>query len=260
MSGLFGGKGVKVPELPKTFIKLQAAQFKLLSEQAAITRQASRQSNALSNFFAEQAGLVKTVTKNKKGQKVISYDLSPEAKAEQEQAHNIQQMLNERTMAALKGELPVDPALERELTSKEQTLRERLQAQFGPGYETSTPGIQTLDEFFRSSEGLRYSARRDQLTLAEQLGLANKEGINSSNAMMANLTRASTIGDPLQVGAGFGSTAAGVGQGLIPYIQQQQLGLNASIANAQLQGQQGAGIGNLLGTVFGAVFPGFGVK
>ncbi len=87
----------------------------------------------------------------------------------------IERGMNERTLAALRGELPVDPALLRDLEREEGTLRESLLKQLGTGYETSSAGIETLGQFAQRRQSILEGARRGDLSLAEQLSLARGE-------------------------------------------------------------------------------------
>ncbi len=60
-----------------------------------------------------------------------------------------------RTLAALKGELPVDPAVEQDITRGRQELMEELRNRLGPGFETSDPGLRALAEFDRNATAIR---------------------------------------------------------------------------------------------------------
>ena len=64
-----------------------------------------------------------------------------------------------RQDAALKGEVPISPALEKELAKKRSALTESLARKLGPNWETSTSGIQALRAFDESAELLREEAR-----------------------------------------------------------------------------------------------------
>lgn len=228
---------------------LQAQQAALLKQQAAIINKGYQQQQKMMPFFAKQAGF--TLKYDKKGN-IIGADPIVDPLAEQNK--EIQAKLNQRTLDALNGNLPVDPALERDLQKQETTLRERLGSQFGPGYETSTPGSDTLGEFFKTSEGLRSAARTGQLTLSEQLGLSRSEADRAGQAQSLNIMRGSTIGDPLSFATGNAQAAQGFGQAQVPYIQQRQMELNASVQNAQNSMSIFGGIGNILGMGFGALF------
>lgn len=79
--------------------------------------------------------------------------------------------LLERSKAALEGRLDVNPGLVRQLGESRDLLREGLRKQLGPGFETSTPGIEALAKFRQSESEILEGARRGDLTLAEQLSL-----------------------------------------------------------------------------------------
>ena len=96
---------------------------------------------------------------------------APPTEAEQ-LAQEIELEFLRRSQAALAGELPVDPALERALEEGRGTLEESLRRQLGPGFATSTPGIEALANFDQRAEELRSGARRAELTVSEQLGQA----------------------------------------------------------------------------------------
>lgn len=149
----------------------------------------------------------------------------------------------ERTRAALAGELPVNPALLRELGEQEETLRETLRKQLGPGFETSSPGIEALATQSQRREELIEGARRGDLTLAEQLGIA-RQGSNeqSINQLLARVGGAANFQNPLI--SQFGSA-----QQPFQFNRQQQFQANA--ANAQLSAQSQQGIGQFLGLAAG---------
>lgn len=78
----------------------------------------------------------------------------------------------DRYQKALKGELPVDPTLERALTENKKTLQESMLKKLGPGWETSTSGLQALAEYDKRAEELRSAARQGTITEGEQQGYA----------------------------------------------------------------------------------------
>lgn len=85
-----------------------------------------------------------------------------------------EQLLLERQNAALRGELPVNPALLSDLDEQEAQLRESLLQNLGTGYETSTPGIEALSEFGERKAAILEATRRDDIAGAG--GLANQMG------------------------------------------------------------------------------------
>lgn len=167
------GTDVTVPGPTPQEISIQEEQLAILRQQQQIVNASIRQQELLAPFLFESAGLIPQIDPDTGEITGFDREVDPLDDLRQE----IEQGFLERTQAALAGELPINPALERALEEQGEELNERLRKQLGPGFETSTPGIESLDAFFRSSEELREGARRGDLTLAEQLGLA-REGSN----------------------------------------------------------------------------------
>jgi hypothetical protein len=235
------GSKVSVPGPTPEERDLQRNQAELLALQRQIIEEQRAQNRIILPFLAAQEGF--DVTTDDNGN-ITGITQRAEETAKRAQEAEITRLLGERSLAALRGELPVDPALEKDLQTQEQELKNQLTTQFGPGYETSTPGIQALEEFRRTSEILRSGARTGQLTLAEQLGITREQQAQFSRQSSGDVLRTSAIGDPLTFAGAFGQTARGYGQAQIPFIQQRQMQLQASIANAQSSaGLLGAGIG-----------------
>jgi hypothetical protein len=237
------GSKVNVPPPTPEERELQRNQAELLALQRQIIEQQRAQNAVLLPFLAEQEGYDVEVDGQGNITKIVKRFDPDDAKRKE-----LESGFLDRSLKALKGELPVDPALEESLQKQEEDLRNRLSAQLGPGYETSTPGIETLAEFMRSSEILREGARTGQLTLAEQLGITRDQQEMFRRQSSQDVLRQSSIGDPLTFAGAFGQTARGFGQAQVPFIQHRQMQLNASIANAQsANGLMGAGIGALGG-------------
>jgi hypothetical protein len=233
---------VDVPPPSSQEKALQEQQAALLSEQTSILQQQRQLQQALLPILGQQYGF--EFSFDEQGNVTGVTETDPESR---ERRSEILKLEEERSLAALKGDLPVDPVLERNIEQQEQTLRERLERQFGPGYETSTPGIETLDQFFQSSEGLRYGARTGQLTLAEQLALARQGSELSSGGAAGSFSNA-TLGQQLGLAGAFGQGAAGYGQAQQGYQFDRQLRTSGSIAQEQLMQKFYSGIGDLAGT------------
>lgn len=191
----------------------------------------------------------------------------------------IDKLLQERTLKALKGELEIDPALERDLAKQEETLRDTLRAQLGPGYETSSPGIEALQAYQEGANVLRSQARRGELTLSEQLSMARQgidvalgnQVLSASQAPMPgvdplgaggfsfgvnrttaanDMTLAQLIsGGNMSIAGGLGQVAAGFQMPIGTMQRDREMQLQASIANSQ---NNMAGLG-ALGSVFGSI-------
>lgn len=208
--------------------------------------QQQEQQKILLPFFAEQEGF--DVELDTEGNLT---SISRRADPDEAKRKELETAFLDRSLAAMRGELPVDPALEDSLAAGEQQLREKLQTQFGPGYETSSPAIESLEQFRQSAETLRSEARTGQLTLAEQLGITREQQRQFTTQSSADALRTSAIGDPLTFAGAFGQVARGYGQAQVPYQQQRQMQVQASISNRQQNmALIGAGIG-AAGTIFG---------
>lgn len=241
------GGSNKVPGPSAEERSLQRNQAELLALQRSIIEQQQAQQKVLLPFFAEQEGFDVTLDDNGN---IASISRTP---TETEQLREtLDKELAERSLAALRGELPVDPGLERNLSRQEETLRERLARQFGPGFETSSAGIETLGDFEANRESLRSAARRGELTLAEQLGVAREQQNDFSRMTSQDFLRQIGSGDPLTRAGAFGQVASGFGAAQAPFIQQRQMQFQANQSRqSNIFGLIGAGIGaagSLLGT------------
>jgi hypothetical protein len=125
-----------------------------------------------------------------------------------------ERLLLERQGAALRGELPVAPALLSDLDQQEEDLRASLLENLGTGFETSTPGIEALAEFGERKNAILEATRRDDIAgagaQANQMGgfLESLSGSRSARAAGAgqlpfqnasNLSQiANSLSGPLQ--------------------------------------------------------------
>lgn len=185
------------------------------------------------------------------------YRLNATAQAAADQQNQIAAQLRQRTLDALAGNLPVDPALERGLGEQRRTLEATLRGNLGTGFATSTPGIEALANFDKRAEELRAQQRHDQLTTAEGLRLAGSQV--SSTASTQNLANILGITNAGSVPAGLLSSAAGglspIGSNLLGYSSlenalriAQLTGQNSQSELAQrLAAQDNAGYGSLVG-------------
>ena len=120
-------------------------------------------------FMYEDLGLTRTVDP---GTGEVTFTREGEGWARRQEIQGLQE---ERSLLALKGELPVSPALEKDIARRGRTLHERLRRDLGSGYQSSTPGIQSLAEFGAYSDSLREGARTAELTTAEALSLNRQQ-------------------------------------------------------------------------------------
>lgn len=190
VDAVFGGGDtnvtVKQSEEEKALISQQT---ELISQQLEIAQAQQTLSNALLPITLEQAGLTPEFDDQGNIVGVSETPLTEEEQRIEDLRGDIELGFLERTDAALKGELPVNPALLSDLRDQEEGLREQLRKQLGTGFETSSAGIESLAQFDEDRINLLESARRGDLTLAEQLGIARQtanigaEQVDLSNAL-----------------------------------------------------------------------------
>lgn len=209
---------------------------------------------AMEPIWLQEQGLQKTV--NEDG----SYTYTPVNQELYDKGREIEQLAQDRTLAALKGELPVSPGLERDIADQDRVLRERLNRQFGEGYENSTPGAYQLMEFGKRSNEAREAERRGEianamnLTAGAQNVRANRSNYDPTGNAFGNQTSA--------IGAGsltFGNSGTNYINAQSPYQfdrdMQFQKNLTKYAAKKELQGALiGGGMqlgSQLLGTAAG---------
>ena len=171
----------------------------------------------------------------------------------------------ERQKSALKGELPLPSGLERQFEDDEAILRESLRQQLGPGFETSTAGIQALEEFRRNKEITFDAARRAEITgiqgvtsSKQALAQGTVGGVfgrtESANQFIKGIESGNPVGSFLSNVAGINALPgqpfqgfAQVGQGFGAINAQKQQDRNF-LASLQVQGALSGG--STLGTIF----------
>jgi hypothetical protein len=92
---------------------------------------------------------------------------------------SLTQMMQGRLGKALGGELPDDPRLLRQLEDQEATLQERMRRQLGPGWETSSAGIEAMRQW--------EAYKRETLASAQEAQIRN---YTSMLPTMAGVTQA----------------------------------------------------------------------
>lgn len=214
---------------------LQQEQVQLLREQRGITQEQMRQQELLAPLMYEQFGI--------SPQKDAQGRITGFTRREDPQEREIQSLLRGRTLAALKGDLPVDPGLERQLKEGRVTLEEQLRKQLGTGFSTSSAGIEALANFDQRAKELQSAARTGQLTLAEQLQQARA------------VTRTNDLGSVMGIsqspfaGAGMlGQAATGFNNPLSFFGQQRASADQARMMSAQNAQANRSTLGSLFGT------------
>ena len=154
----------------------------------------------------------------------------------------------ERQKLALAGDLPISPTLERELGEGRESLEQRLRRQLGTGFDVSSPGIEALGDFDRNATELRESARRGEINLTTQLGIAQGGfNVGAQGQSLSQTFGVSQGGLPFT--NSLGSVAGGLGGAAGAFQQDRSLELQAAITNASTLQSLFSGIGNTAGFV-----------
>jgi hypothetical protein len=235
-----GGSKVKYPEISPEERELNRLNLDVVREARLTQAEHARIQDLLAPYIYRAAG----VTPRMEGGRIVGFDQAP-ADALQTQRESLERQLMARSEAAIRGELPLDPGLERGIAEEGRGLNMTLRQQLGPGFETSTPGAQARAEFAKRASELRASARRGELTLAEQLGLQRGQ-MNQAQQARQYQQIASTLGIGQPNIAGTGTLLSGIASGMAPYAAQRQGQFQASLYNAQQPG-----VGDFLGGVLG---------
>jgi hypothetical protein len=234
-----GSSGPSAPPPPSDEEKaLQRKQAESLDQQNALLKQQMQTQQLLAPYIYKQAGIT---PKMDAAGNITGFDEIPDPNATLR--NSIETQLLQRSNAALSGQLPVDPYLTRSLGEEETSLRNRLSAQLGTGYETSTPGSRALADFSQRKSELLSAAGRGDLTLAEQLSQARMG--TSLDAQNTLLNRALIPGGQMgTMGQLFGQNASAFGAAARPMQSDRMATLQAmmsSAANSQ------AGMNSLIG-------------
>jgi hypothetical protein len=102
-------------------------------------------------------------------------------------AYTIQQLANERTLKAMKGELEIDPAVEQDIASEEERTRADLLKNLGTGYEVSTPGMKRLEEMKAKANALRSQLRHGEISMAEGVSAGRRGELSNIAGNYQNL-------------------------------------------------------------------------
>ena len=165
-------------------------------------------------------------------------------------AYDILGLQQERQIKALKGELPVSPALEAEIEKKKAGLIENLSGRLGPNWQTSTAGIQTMSEFNKTAGLLREEARRGEIAQGAGQTLAGQEA--QQGAALAKQTAYGNYANRMLPLTGAATDA------MQPYQYYAGLQNQAAQYNAQASAAQQAGLMGGLGQLAGAGLSAYG--
>lgn len=265
---LAGGKqkATQAPAPTPNSAEQQALQVQtqIMQQQLALAREQQSQANQLTPLILSQGGYEVTPgTQAGEGQHVLniggtSYVVgrSSSDRALDDLNNQIATESGQRTLAGLRGEIPVDPAVEQDLSRREQEIRERLLRQLGPGYEQSDPGIRALEEFKRGANSIRYQVRHGEMSSANAMSAGAQNLIEGRRASSAGFARSTQ--DPYQLTAGLLGQSASTAGSLLDSGQRErffntQLTAQRRAGNAAMIGQGVSGLVGAGGAIGGAI-------
>lgn len=219
----------------------QTQAFENYFEEAGFQRDLSRQ---LLPFLLEESGIkqVKDPTTGK-----ITYEKIPPLESEQ-LSKQVETEANKRTLAAIKGELPVSPALEKELSGQEAETKAALLEQLGPGYETGTPGIEALARERQRQSSIREAVRFGELSSLNAIGQARAgQRYGKSGQLYEEIAGA---GVPEQQAAGMFATGGQLYEGPINRALQERM-YQRAVLDQEKQRKRAGRMALLTSLIFG---------
>jgi len=205
--------------------------------------------NAIFNTIDPETGELKDPSLRKGA--VIGFEKSQDINTQMREGIETQYLT--RVQKALSGELPEDPALIAQLGEQEDALHESLRQQLGPGWQTSSPGIEAISKFEEGKYKLLAAARRGDLTLGEQLS-QSRENVNLNRAQMGY---AGALAGSQYGAQGAGRLAGGYGtagsqQGNLR-LGSEQLRFGDMASRRAASAQRSAGMWGGIGNIFGSL-------
>lgn len=230
------GKDDELPGLSDEERGLLDAQIDAIRQGLGISENLASIQKFLQPILFEEAGF-KPIMENGE---IVGFE--PTGKGERaEQLATLRSGFLERAQAALAGDLPIDPALMRDLKERESAFEKQLVQEFGSkeGAFKSTSGQQFFSRFGESQEIVKDKARRADLTMATQLGL--QTGAAEEDLLRSRLFSAQSIAG-FVTGQGFNQAAQGFGSAQQSLAQNRQF-LAGIQENRRSQAQSNLGVG-----------------
>ncbi len=209
---LFGVDEPEVPGLDPTSQAIQQQQLETLQKSTALQK-------AFLPFQLEEMGFVRG--DDGKLRQLTEEERLERMTPEQRRAFETQQLFDERTLAALRGETTF-PGLERDILRGETLLGEDIARR---GQRGGTAEAQRESAFTESALISRDEARRAEI--------ANLTGVGTG----FNAAQQSLLGNQLSLMSGLAQGGlpfiSAAQQSLIPGLQQQQLGFQSALSKQQ---------------------------
>ncbi len=213
-----GSPRINYPDASASEEALRGKQVEALTQQNQMLMESYQQQKALEPLFYEAAGLVPT--KDEKG-KIVGFTKAPLTE-EQQLQNEINKLELTRSKQALAGELPLDPAVERQFTEAGTDLEERMLRQYGGNWRDTTSGRTAMANYAQRKAETVSALQHGDIGMYEGLSMARQGQLDAQTQQL--LQRASFVpGSLAQGGLTFGQSAAGYTP-LLAQIQEDRKG------------------------------------
>lgn len=228
----------------------------------------------LSMQEAQQEYQNKQLQLAQEAQQSLSDYLNQEPSAYQKRLEEVGLLQADRIEKALKGELPVSSATTQAYQEDKKQMAESLSRRLGSGWETSTPGIQSMNDLEQKWEVIKDQERRGEIasgmgSLYQGIGLSSALGGQNYNQLMglssysptgllsSNYNTQGLYANPYTgmsgISGGYSGLAGQYSSALQPYQYYSGLMNQANIVNAQSSAQAQSGLFGGLGSMFGTI-------
>lgn len=155
------------------------------------------------------------------------------------------------SLRGIRGEVPVGDLFENRIEQDRRALNERLRRQLGPGYETSSPGIEALSAFEARANEARENIRFGRLSQSASLSQLGSDQLNQALLRDLDILRsqsASTLPGAFSMAGGVQGTSRDALARAFALSQNVTTpGAQALTASGQLAQAGGAFAGNIAG-------------
>lgn len=113
-------------------------------------------------------------------------------------------------LRGIRGQVPVGDPFENKIEQDRRALNERLRRQLGPGYDTSSPGIQALSEFEARANEARENIRFGRLSQSTAMSQLGSDQLNQALLRDLDILRtqsASNLPGAFSMAGGVGGTS-----------------------------------------------------
>jgi hypothetical protein len=226
---------------------LEEQQTEMLRQQQQIITQTAQQQKIIEPFLFQSMGL--TPTYDNSGS-LVGLTQNPQTAQIQDLQQKVTIGQLQQEQAALNGTLPVNPLVFQQLNQQDQQMRNTMSANLGPGWESSTPGQQAMNQEAITRAGVIQAANTGQMSLDQQLAASGTGTYGATlGQVMQGVTGINSLG--FNTAGAFGQAAYGYGQAQQAYEANAANRYQYSALGVQAQESNNAAIGSGVGALAG---------